>query len=311
MEYVDQVISKVQNTTVYQKVKANETYNKVAEPYLAIIYQYLTVLVLQLKAFYTQLLQPLLNGTKTYKEQLDLVCTTATTQYNIYTEKFKNQFLNGKEALLSAAFEQATQAKKSSKLVWVDFGAGEGNNLELMAQKSKDGVLKNNFSKIYLVETSSSLCNKARERVTKLGLGDLVEVVEQDVSNFEIDNKANLVTFSYTLTTLPNWIEAIENVNNNILADDGVVASVDFYTSRKFSKEGTRQHNLFTRIFWQLVFSLGFNIFVNADHLPYLESRFESTLVEENMGKIPVVSFVTLGRLLVPYYLFVGTKSQN
>jgi S-adenosylmethionine-diacylgycerolhomoserine-N-methlytransferase len=129
-----------------------------------------------------------------------------------------------------------------------------------------------------------------------------VAAVHADATTFRPDEgAADVVTFSYSLTMIPDWFRAMEHARG-LLRPGGIVGVVDFYVSRKHASEGRRQHGWLTRHFWPTWFSTD-NVFLNPDHVPYLESRFDTLLLHEKRGKVP---YLPLGR--VPYYIFIGRK---
>ena len=72
----------------------------------------------------------------------------------------------------------------------------------------------------------------ARANVEKAGLSDRITLTQGDASNFIVQNlfgieKADHVFFSYTLSMIPPWQEAI-NQGFNALAKDGTLHIVDF-----------------------------------------------------------------------------------
>ena len=110
---------------------------------------------------------------------------------------------------------------------------------------------------------------------------------------------ADLVTFSYSLTMIPDWYAALAQAVR-LLRPGGRIGVADFYVSRKFPAPGGARHSLFTRHFWPLWFSRD-NVFLSADHLPYLRDRFTSETVSEQRARLPFLPGFT-----VPYYVFVG-----
>ena len=110
-----------------------------------------------------------------------------------------------------------------------------------------------------------------------------------------------MVTFSYSLTMIPNWYLALENAAK-LLRPEGVIAVVDFYVSRKHPAEGFRRHSGWTRRFWPAWFSMD-NVFPSPDHLPYLHQHFRPLLVEERSAHLKFLPFAK-----APYYLFIGQK---
>jgi len=109
------------------------------------------------------------------------------------------------------------------------------------------------------------------------------------------------VTFSYSLTMIPDWFAAIENAKR-ILKPGGKIGIVDFYVGRKFPNEGLKKHRWLARTLWPPWFSSD-NVFPSPDHLPFLQRHFKQLDVVEERSKIPYVPF-----LRTPYYHFIGEK---
>ena len=57
-----------------------------------------------------------------------------------------------------------------------------------------------------------------------------------------------------------------------------------------------------SRFFWPTWFGHD-NVFPSPDHLPWLQSRFQTVKLEERLGKVPYLP------LKAPYYIFVGRKA--
>jgi len=203
-------------------------------------------------------------------------------------DSFRKRLLKGREELWQAIGvpEQA---------VWVDMGGGTGANLDYFGEQIK------NLQKIYVVDLSPSLLQVARRRVQERGWTN-VEPVEADATLFEPPpSLVDVVTFSYSLTMIPDWFAALENAAR-ILKPGGLIGVVDFYVSRKHPANGWRRHGWFTRSFWPLWFA-GDNVFPSPDHVPYLHRHFDPLHFEEHRAKVPYVPLVR-----TPYYTFVGRK---
>ncbi|MFH1919016.1 MAG: methyltransferase domain-containing protein [Planctomycetota bacterium] len=112
---------------------------------------------------------------------------------------------------------------------------------------------------------------------------------------------ADVVTFSYSLTMIPNWFAALENARA-ILKPGGLVGVVDFYVSRKYPADGLARHAWFTRSFWPVWFARD-NVFPSPDHVPFLQRTFDPVHFTENRAKVPYLPLVRM-----PYYTFVGKK---
>lgn len=200
---------------------------------------------------------------------------------------FRKRLLSGREDLF-AAIDVPEDG------VWVDMGGGTGSNLELLGERIE------RLRKVYVVDLSSSLLKQVRHRANQRGWHQ-VEAVEADATTFSPpEGSADLVTFSYSLTMIPDWFAAVQHAQQ-ILRPDGQIGVVDFYVSRKYPAPEMRRHGWLTRTFWPAWFAND-NVHLSHDHLPFLQRHFETSQVSERIGKVPLFPF---GR--VPYYWFIGT----
>jgi S-adenosylmethionine-diacylgycerolhomoserine-N-methlytransferase len=152
-----------------------------------------------------------------------------------------------------------------------------------------------------VLDLSHSLLEVAKKRIAERGWTN-VETVEADATTFQPPTgPVDVVTFSYSLTMIPDWFAAIENALA-MLKPGGQIGVVDFYVSRKFPQDGLKRHGFTTRSFWPTWFSMD-NVFPSADHVPFLHRHFDPLHFEEHRAKVP---YLPLSR--VPYYLFVGRK---
>ncbi|EAQ82581.1 class I SAM-dependent methyltransferase [Blastopirellula marina] len=180
--------------------------------------------------------------------------------------------------------------------VWVDMGGGTGSNLEYRG----DDIPK--MKSVYVVDLASSLLKVCDERIQARGWETSAKTVEADATKFTPEEGlADVVTFSYSLTMIPDWFAAMDNALR-ILKPGGLIGVVDFYVSRKYPHEGRTQHGWFNRNFWPVWFSSD-NVHPSADHLPYLQRQFETVTLEERRAKVPYLPLVR-----TPYYYFVGRK---
>ena len=203
-------------------------------------------------------------------------------------DDFRRRLLKGRELLWD-------KLPKEEGCVWVDMGGGTGANIENFG----DQITKPR--QIYVVDLSSSLLKVAADRFDQKGWTN-VTTVEADATKFKPDQGlADVVTFSYSLTMIPDWFAAIENAKA-ILKPGGLIGVVDFYVSRKFPAAETRKHSWFTRNFWPSWFATD-NVFPCADHLPFLRHHFDTLFLEENANRLPYVPLIR-----APYYVFVGQK---
>jgi S-adenosylmethionine-diacylgycerolhomoserine-N-methlytransferase len=234
-----------------------------------------------LKILYHMAVRPIRGGT--HAERLENFYSGQAEGY----DDFRKRLLRGRQEL----FERLPIPEGG---VWVDFGAGTGSNAEYLAPRIPT------LKKGYLVDLSHSLLEVAKKRIAERGWSN-IETVEADATIVEIPEPADVVTFSYSLTMIPDWFAAIDRARE-LLKPGGVIGVVDFFVSRKYPAEGRKRHGWSTRTIWPTWFGSD-NVFLSPDHLPYLSRHFELILVEEERAKVPYVPF---GR--VPYYRFVGRK---
>ncbi len=179
--------------------------------------------------------------------------------------------------------------------VWVDMGAGTGSNIEYFGEKIHQ------LEKIYAVDLSASLLEVARRRFQERGW-PMAEAVEADATTYRPEQGlVDVVTFSYSLTMIPDWFAAVENAAK-MLKPGGRIGVVDFYVSRKYPADSFKRHSWATRNFWPVWFA-GDNVFPSPDHAPFLHQHFEPIHFTENRAKVPYLPL-----LRVPYYTFIGQK---
>jgi S-adenosylmethionine-diacylgycerolhomoserine-N-methlytransferase len=182
--------------------------------------------------------------------------------------------------------------------VWIEMGGGTGRNLEFLGER----IAK--LRKVYIVDLSRSMLGVAKERIARKRWTN-VEAVEADATTFQpAEGAADVVTFSYSLTMIPPWFEALDHARS-LLKPGGAIGVVDFHVARKHPASDFARHSLFTRSFWPFLFGSG-NVFTSADHLPYLDRCFERTQLFESRLKLPYVPL-----LRVPYYIFSGKRSSG
>jgi len=241
--------------------------------------------LLEIKTLYHIVFSPIKG--KTHKARLESFYKGQAASYDAYRKKL----LHGRKEL----FKSLPKFEKGS--VWVDLGAGTGSNVEYMAATGQ----LSKFSAVYLVDLSPSLLERARVLIRDNGW-DNVHTVEADATTYRPKGEVDLVTFSYSLTMIPDWFVAVDHARN-LLSEDGVVGIVDFYISRKYPTEKLAKHSWFTRFFWHTFFGFD-NVNLNPDHLPYLLHSFDKPLtLTENKASVPYIPF-----LRVPYYTFVARK---
>jgi S-adenosylmethionine-diacylgycerolhomoserine-N-methlytransferase len=205
-------------------------------------------------------------------------------------DDFRRRLLQGRAALY-----QAIAAPPGG--VWVDLGGGTGSNLEYLA----DRIAR--LRHVYVVDLAESLLNVAEERCRQRGWSN-VTLCPGDATRFRPREPVDVVTFSYSLTMMPDWFAAIQNAVA-MLRPGGWLGVVDFYVSRKYPSSGLTRHGWLTRSLWPLWFAND-NVFPSADHLPFLQHQLVTERLEERRAKIPYLPWVR-----APYYLFVGRKEES
>jgi len=207
-------------------------------------------------------------------------------------DDFRKRLLKGREELWAAI-------KEPAEAVWVDMGGGTGSNLEYLGDERIGGL-----KKVYVVDLATSLLEVATARMKQRGWEN-AEAVEADATKFQPpEAPVDVVTFSYSLTMIPDWFAAIENAVK-MLKPGGQIGVVDFYVSRKHAPDGFTKHGWFTRNFWPTWFS-GDNVFPSSDHVHFLHRHFESVHFEERRAKVPYMPFIR-----TPFYIFVGKKRET
>ena len=137
----------------------------------------------------------------------------------------------------------------------------------------------------------TSLLEVARA-AARPAVGSNVEAVRDDATTFRpAEGEADVVTFSYALTMIPDWYAAVANAKA-MLKPGGTIGVVDFYVSRKHPADGMARHGWPTRAFWPLWFGID-NVFLSPDHLPFLQRQFETVALREDRSKVP---YVPLGK---------------
>ncbi len=204
-------------------------------------------------------------------------------------DDFRKRLLRGREDVYQRL------GQDSAGKVWVDMGGGTGGNLEYIGQPITE------LSKVYVVDLAASLLEKVKQRSQKNGWNN-VQAVTADATKWSVpEGSADIVTFSYSLTMIPDWFAAIENAIR-ILRPGGKIGVIDFYVSRKHPSP-LKRHRWSTRSFWPVWFAND-NVFPSADHLPFLQHHFKTELLTEQTNRMPYMPLTT-----VPYYQFIGRKN--
>lgn len=238
-------------------------------------------LLSDIKILYHLVLSPVKGDT--HQERLDSFYSGQAEDY----DDFRKRLLHGREDLCN-------RLPLTEGAVWMDMGGGTGHNVEAAGDRIR--ALK----QVYVVDLATSLLGMARKRAEARGWENF-SAVEADATTFVPDEgSADLVTFSYSLTMIPDWFRAIDHAYE-VLKPGGHIGVVDFYVSRKYPAPNHAQHGFPTRAFWPTWF-MNDNVYLSSEHLPYLESKFETVHLEERWAPVPYMP------MKVPYYVYLGRK---
>jgi S-adenosylmethionine-diacylgycerolhomoserine-N-methlytransferase len=138
---------------------------------------------------------------ETQQERLESFYVTQADLYDSY----RHRMLHGRFPMV-----KAMPAPKGG--VWVDMGGGTGSNLEFFSSNL------NHWGKVVVLDLCPSLAETARRRVRSGGWDSFVDVVVGDACDhgcpgMPASGTVDVVTFSYALTMIPDWREAIRNAH--------------------------------------------------------------------------------------------------
>lgn len=205
-------------------------------------------------------------------------------------DEFRKRLLHGREEMMGSL-----DIRPGDRML--DMGGGTGSNVEALGDRL--GMLQS----LHIVDLCPSLLKSAAERIERHGWTNIF-TVQADAATYEPDcGPIDLITFSYSLTMMPNWLPVLERACT-LLKAGGMIGVADFTISHKWPVQGRRRHSAFGRFFWPMWFGWD-NVFLNPDHLQYLQNRFETVRLIEGLGKVPY-----LFGLKAPYYVFLGRKRK-
>eukprot|EP00127_Corallochytrium_limacisporum_P000853 Clim_evm5s27 gene=Clim_evmTU5s27 len=223
-------------------------------------------------------------GAKSHKEKMDRFYDPIKFQY----DGFRERMLHGRPVLMGNL--------PSQPKVWYDIGGGTARNIEFIPAS----VLKN-MDKIVIVDICEPLLEVARTRVEQMGISDKVELIAADICAAEESQllknlpEADLITFSYSLTMIPQWKKAMQWANSK-LCDGGRIGVTDF-TVRK-----PVEQTALGRWFWTNMFAQD-NVHLTSKHHEVLEQSFRTETLEFGTGGFPYVPMLSCW-----WYVYVGQK---
>lgn len=143
-------------------------------------------------------------------------------------DAFRRRLLPGREELVR-------RIRPPAGAVGVDMGGGTAANVECLGSEI------DRMKSLYVVDLSSSLIDVARRRVARRGWTNVRALVGDATTFRPAEGQADVVTFSYALTMMPDWFAALEHAAA-ILRPGGWIGVVDFYVSRKHPPSGLAAH---------------------------------------------------------------------
>jgi S-adenosylmethionine-diacylgycerolhomoserine-N-methlytransferase len=245
-----------------------------------------------LRILYHMALRPIRG--KNHAERMDNFYNGQAADY----DDFRRRLLRGREDLWKYMLHCNITNVPHNNIVWMDMGGGTGSNLHCFGNAIEQ------LHKVYVVDLAGSLLKIADQRIQDNGWTN-VETAEADATTFKPkEGSVDVITFSYSLTMIPDWFAAIDHAWN-VLKPGGRIGVVDFYVSRKYPTEHHARHSWMKRTFWPAWFACD-NVFPSPDHVPYLHRKFKPVLFEERLTTIP---WFPNPWFKMPYYLFVGEKA--
>lgn len=203
-------------------------------------------------------------------------------------DAFRKRLLHGREEMM-----RGLEIREGDRLL--DMGGGTGSNIECITDRLP------RLDSLHIVDLCPSLLRTAQGRVQRNGWSN-VFTVQADAATYQPEGgPVDLITFSYSLTMMPNWIGVLEHAYN-LLRPGGRIGVADFYIGHKWPGAGRKKHSAWQRFFWPMWFGWD-NVFLSPDQVNHLQHRFQTVELREGFGKVPYL----LG-LKAPYYVFLGRK---
>jgi S-adenosylmethionine-diacylgycerolhomoserine-N-methlytransferase len=201
-------------------------------------------------------------------------------------DDFRERLLQGRAELI-----QALAVGPGDRIV--ELGGGTGRNLEFF------GPRLSTLAAVELVDLCRPLLDVAARRVA--GMSN-VRLVNEDAATYHPAAPVDCVYLSYALTMMPGWAAVIDNAAA-MLRPGGTIGVVDFYVSPAHPPTGRVRHGWLSRTLWPAWFRHD-GVRLCADHLTYLQQRFETCQLSERRAHVPYLPLVT-----APYYVFIGRKT--
>jgi len=200
-------------------------------------------------------------------------------------DAFRRRLLHGREELLR-------QLALAPGECVAELGAGTGSSLEFL------GASGHELRRIDLVDISPSLAALARERSAAWRN---VRVIEADAALYAPETPLDAVWFSYSLTMMPAWREALARALA-LLRPGGRLGVVDFTVGSANATPGRRRHARAAAMLWRTWFAHD-GVRLDSGHLDWLEAHTRRAVLAERAAPLPWLPW-----LHAPYYVYVGVK---
>lgn len=222
----------------------------------------------------------------THAEKLNSFYETQASYYDTFREKL----LFGRDEMLKSTIPDGFSGR------WIDIGGGTGRNIEVTHERlSQD-------AEVIIVDLCKPLIQQAQQKIKKYNWKN-VSILETDARTFTPpqNKKADVITFSYSLSMIPDWFIALRNAQK-ILSEDGKIGVVDFFLPRK--NEPSYNSSWIQRYFIPAWFSLD-DVNLDVNHHRILRNEFNEDYFCVEKGRLPYVPFIT-----PRYFIFTGKNKR-
>lgn len=192
-----------------------------------------------------------------------------------------------RERLLQGRRELIEQLQPPAGGLVVELGAGTGRNAGFFEARLQQ------FGALELVDLCPALLEQARRRWQGTSV---IRVIEADATTYQPSRPADCVYFSYALTMIPQWREALANALC-MLKPGGLLGVVDFGLPR-----GNCLSARCACEFWKRWFAHD-GVHLDHAHVDTLQQITATVVLHESTTRLPY-----LPALQMPYYYFIGRK---
>lgn len=245
----------------------------------------------------------------THEQRLDAFYKQQASYY----DETRIHFLLGRKEMIQSAV-QKLQNTQSENLIWIDVGCGTGQLVDFLSQEQRQM-----FARIILVDCCESLLQEARAKKRK-NMWHNVEIVHCNADDLlapfaaqQLNNAVDLITFSYSLSMMIDWMGPLQHASKLLRAGTGVLACCDYYCSQSYATpfalgkqaQQTSVNPLLLRILvpWMLAIN---HVYTQRDYLPYLVRHFDACAVHESYFWMPYFAPI----FPLPIYQYVGTAKK-